>query len=91
MTTPPKATLANLNLLIIPVKAVYKPVCKLALWEPLASIIMMLLLVAFMFKKTQISCAQNGCAARLACQKSPLGVYFAEQHQYHMAIFACQI
>ncbi|MGY8862669.1 MAG: hypothetical protein ACKVJ2_08555 [Pseudomonadales bacterium] len=23
--------------------------------------------------------------------KSPIGFYFAEQHQYHMAIFACQI
>jgi hypothetical protein len=42
-------------------------------------------------KNPQISCAQNGCAARLACPKSPLGGYVAEQHQYHMAIFSCQI
>jgi epoxyqueuosine reductase len=42
-------------------------------------------------KNPQFSSTQNGCAARLACPKSPLGFYVAEQHQYHMAIFACQI
>jgi ferredoxin len=38
----------------------------------------------------QVSCAQHGCAARLACPASPLGGYVAEQHQFHMAIFARQ-
>jgi epoxyqueuosine reductase len=38
----------------------------------------------------QTSCAQHGCAARLACPVSPQGGYVPEQHQYHMAIFARQ-
>tara|TARA_B110000503_G_scaffold135104_1_gene215077 strand:+ start:3138 stop:3875 length:738 start_codon:yes stop_codon:yes gene_type:complete len=38
----------------------------------------------------QVSCAQHGCDARLACPVSSLGGYVAEQHQFHMAIFARQ-
>jgi len=38
----------------------------------------------------QTSCAQHGCAARLACPVGPTGGYAPEQHQYHMAIFARQ-
>ena len=39
----------------------------------------------------QTSCAQNGCAARLACPVGPVGGYVPEQHQYHMAVFARQV
>ena len=42
-------------------------------------------------KNPQTSCAQGGCAARLACPVGPEGGYVAEQHQYHMAIFARQV
>ena len=38
----------------------------------------------------QTSCAQSGCAARLACPVGPKGGYVAEQHLHHMAIFARQ-